>query len=99
MNLSTMLRNACPGLRVETDHGILESHGSDWSDLPARQPAAVVFPDSVEQVRELVLVAAEVGIPLVPSGGRTGLSGGASAGAGEVVVSFDRMRRILLERI
>ncbi len=31
----------------------------------------------------------------MPSGGRTGLSGGAVADAGEVVVSFDRMRRIL----
>ena len=34
-------------------------------------------------------------IALVPSGGRTGLSGGAIAADGEVVVSFDRMRRII----
>jgi FAD/FMN-containing dehydrogenase len=32
---------------------------------------------------------------LVPSGGRTGLSGGAVASNGEIVVSFDRMNRIL----
>ena len=31
----------------------------------------------------------------MPSGGRTGLSGGAVAAQGEVVVSFDRMRRVL----
>lgn len=46
-------------------------------------------------VSKLVAVAVEHRIPLVPSGGRTGLSGGAIAAAGEVVVSFDRMRQIL----
>ena len=54
----------------------------------------MVFPVNDEQVCNLVKVAAESGIALVPSGGRTGLSGGAVAAAGEVVVSFDRMRRI-----
>ncbi|MDT8322011.1 MAG: FAD-binding oxidoreductase, partial [Xanthomonadales bacterium] len=39
--------------------------------------------------------AASEGIALVPSGGRTGLSGGAVAADGEVVVSFDRMRKIV----
>ena len=43
----------------------------------------------------LFRVAAEHGIPLVPSGGRTGLSGGAVADAGEVVISFEHMRRVL----
>jgi FAD/FMN-containing dehydrogenase len=95
MEFSTILAQACPGLRVETDPQILDSHGRDWSDLPFISPSAVVFPESVEQVRQLVLAAAENGIPLVPSGGRTGLSGGATCLDDEVVVSFDRMRKIL----
>lgn len=95
MNYATTIKNACHGLRVETDPGILKSHGTDWSDLPFTPPSAVAFPESVDQVRALVLAAAEAGVPLVPSGGRTGLSGGALALCGEVIVSFDRMRRIL----
>ena len=95
MNYSTMLAQSCPGLRVVTDPQILDSHGRDWSDLPFKPPSAVVFPESAEQVSELVLAAVEHGIPLVPSGGRTGLSGGAVCLDGEVVVSLDRMRRIL----
>jgi FAD/FMN-containing dehydrogenase len=54
-----------------------------------------VFPASTEEVVALVELANEQQFALVPSGGRTGLSGGAVAPAGEVVVSFDRMNRIL----
>lgn len=90
-----LLRDACPGLRVVTDPDVLDSHGRDWTRYRAPAPSAVAFPDSVEQVCALVAGAAAAGLPLVPSGGRTGLSGGAVAAAGEVVVSFDRMRRIL----
>jgi FAD/FMN-containing dehydrogenase len=95
MTFPATLKAACPDLRVETDPSILDSHGRDWSDVPFSPPAAVVFPESVDQVLRLVRVAVDNGIPLVPSGGRTGLSGGAVAPAGEVVVSFDRMRRVL----
>ena len=89
------LRHACPELRLVTEPDVLESHGRDWTLFRTPAPAAVAFPDSVAQVQELVAAAAEAAIPLVPSGGRTGLSGGAVAAAGEVVVSFDRMRRVL----
>lgn len=89
------LRRACPDLRIETDPGVLESHGRDWTKFRKPAPTAVAFPDSVDEVRALVRLAADEGIPLVPSGGRTGLSGGAVAADGEVVVSFDRMRRVL----
>jgi len=89
------LRRACPELRLVIDPAVLESHGRDWTRFRAPAPAAVAFPDSLAQVQDLVAAAASAGIPLVPSGGRTGLSGGAVAAAGEVVVSFDRMRRVL----
>ncbi len=97
VNTATLaaLESACPGLRLTTEAAVLESHGLDWTRFRKPAPSAVVFPESVEQVRQLVATAAEQGIPLVPSGGRTGLSGGAVAAQGEVVVSFDRMRQIL----
>ena len=52
------------------------------------------FPERA-QVEALVRIANESGLKLVPSGGRTGLSGGATACDGEVVVSFERMRAII----
>jgi FAD/FMN-containing dehydrogenase len=84
----------CPGLEISHEKAVLESHGCDWTRFRAPDPAAVLFPRSVEEVKQLVGVAIEHRVALVPSGGRTGLSGGAIAANGEVVVSFDRMRRI-----
>ena len=95
MTFADILARSVPSLYVDTSPQVLESHANDWSESPAGYASAVAFPADVEQVRGLVLAAARHGIPLVPSGGRTGLSGGAVAASGEVVVSFDRMRRIL----
>jgi FAD/FMN-containing dehydrogenase len=81
--------------RVLRDPDSLAHWGRDWTRSYPVAPSAVVFPETVEEVVELVRVAGRNRIPLVPSGGRTGLSGGAVASNGEVVVSFDRMNRIL----
>lgn len=92
---ANVIQKHLPGLDISDDALVLESHGSDWTRFRKPAPAAVVFPRNVTDVRQLVRLAMEHRIPLVPSGGRTGLSGGAVAASGEVVVSFDRMRRIL----
>jgi len=92
---SQLLKKHCPDLEISLDPAVLESHGCDWTRFRKPAPAAVVFPRSIDEVAGLVQIAAEHSIPLVPSGGRTGLSGGAVADAGEVVISFDRMRQIL----
>ena len=82
-------------MEISTETAVLESHGCDWTRFRKPDPLAVAFPCSIEEVAQLVAVAVENRIALVPSGGRTGLSGGAIAAAGELVVSFDRMRKIL----
>ncbi len=58
-------------------------------------PQAVVFPTSTEQVAKVVRLAHQHGIPIVPRGAGTGLSGGAVAIRGGIVVSLTRMTRIL----
>jgi len=83
-----------PG-QLKQDADTCQEWGRDWTRSHSPRASAVVFPESVEQVVELVRLAVACRIALVPSGGRTGLSGGAVAANGEVVVSFDRMNRIL----
>lgn len=90
-----LLKAQCHNLEISTEETVLESHGRDWTRFRKPDPAAVVFPRSVDEIMNLVAVAFEHQVALVPSGGRTGLSGGAVADGGEVVVSFDRMRRII----
>ena len=58
-------------------------------------PRAVVFPQSTEQVSRIMRLASEQGFPVVPRGAGTGLSGGALARNGAVVLGFSRMNRIL----
>lgn len=58
-------------------------------------PELVVFPRSTEDVVALVKLAARQGIPIIGRGAGTGLSGGAIARAGGLMISFARMNRIL----
>ena len=81
--------------RVRTTAEDLGIWGVDWTRTFPVAPSAVVFPESVEEVVAVTRLANEEGFGLVPSGGRTGLSGGAVASHGEVVVSFDRMNHVL----
>jgi glycolate oxidase len=58
-------------------------------------PRAVVRPGTTEEVSAIVGAAAAEGIPLTPRGSGTGLSGASAPVEGGVVVSFERMNRIL----
>jgi FAD/FMN-containing dehydrogenase len=84
-----------PQSQIKTAHEDLQVYGQDWTRFYPPDPMAVVFPLDVKDVAKLVKLANEEDIGLVPSGGRTGLSGGALALHGEIVVSFDRMNQVL----
>ena len=78
-----------------TDSQSLVHYGRDWTRFWAPKPESIAFPKSTQEVVELVHWARQTGRQLVPSGGRTGLSGGAVAPAGEVVVSLEKMRALI----
>jgi glycolate oxidase len=58
-------------------------------------PKYVVFPQSTEQVSQIVKLAARDGLSIIPRGAGTGLSGGSIARNGGVIIAFARMNRIL----
>src|SRR5690606_3337056 len=89
------LRRALPGLRLLTAPDDLLQYGRDWTRRWTPAPLAVALPGSVEEVQATLRWASAEGVPVVPSGGRTGLSGGAVAAGGELVLSLERMRRVL----
>lgn len=80
--------------QIKTDADSRENWGKDWTKHFAPNAAAVVFPKSTEQVQSIVKLANEHQVVITPSGGRTGLSAGAVAANGELVVSLDKMNRI-----
>jgi glycolate oxidase subunit GlcD len=89
--LQTLLRPD----QLKTDGETLGYYGKDWTTYFDIKAQAVVFPESAEDVQKIVCWANKHNVALVPSGGRTGLSGAAVAKSGEVVVSFERMNKIL----
>ncbi|MDH5738311.1 MAG: FAD-binding oxidoreductase [Gammaproteobacteria bacterium] len=80
---------------LSNDADQMSHYSHDRTSIGSARPLALIFITSEQQLVRLVQFAREHAIGLVPSGGRTGLSGGAVALEGEIVVSFDRFNRIL----
>ncbi|QTX32004.1 FAD-binding protein [Aminithiophilus ramosus] len=70
-----------------------EVQGPFWKDGCLAE--VVVFPESTEDVAALVRLAGEERIPLTARGAGTGLSGGAVPARRGIVVSFEKMNRII----
>jgi D-lactate dehydrogenase (cytochrome) len=83
------------GERVSTAAAVLEAHGRDESYHAVLPPDAVVFPESVGEVAEIVGIAREHRAPIIPFGAGTSLEGHVAALSGGVTVDMTRMNRIL----
>lgn len=86
---------SCLSFPLSTSADDLVHYGQDWTRYQRPDPCAIAFPQNEAEVVALVAWARREGIALVPSGGRTGLSGAAVAAGQELVISFDRMNAIL----
>ncbi len=82
-----------PGAVLSSSEDLLlyEYDGS----VEVARPECVVFPSSTEDVVRIVELANRYQTPLVGRGAGTGLSGGALARNGGIIVGFSRMNRIL----
>lgn len=89
------LQQAVPALRLKTEPADLEHYGRDWTRRWTPNPLAIALPGSVEEVQAVVRWANTHAVAVVPSGGRTGLSGGAVAANGELVLSLERLNKPL----
>jgi len=79
---------------LSEDPSDLSEYGRDWTKVVAPAPSAIAFPRTTAEVSKLLALCSKQRIAVVPSGGRTGLAGGAVAANGEIVVSLARMRRM-----
>lgn len=70
------------------------TYGRDWTRVHAPKPSVVVLPKATEEVAKVLRWASSHRVAVVPSGGRTGLAGGAVAAQGEVVLSLERLRTL-----
>ncbi|MFE0192727.1 FAD-binding oxidoreductase [Streptomyces sp. NPDC059008] len=96
MDLIAHLRAGLPEEAVLTDPDVTGSYARDMANFcAAGTPAVVVLPRTVEHVQHVMRTATELGVPVVPQGARTGVSGAANATDGCIVLSLVKMDRIL----
>jgi FAD/FMN-containing dehydrogenase len=79
---------------LTADPAELEEYGRDWTRVYPPAPSAIAFPRTTDEVSRLLRLCHAHQVPVVPSGGRTGLAGGAVATSGELVLSLSRMNRM-----
>ncbi|MBT5434639.1 MAG: FAD-binding oxidoreductase, partial [Rhodospirillaceae bacterium] len=83
------------GDRFSTGEAIREQHSHDESWHHAELPHAVVFPETTEEVAQVVTICARHGTPVIPFGTGTSLEGQVVAVEGGVSVDMMRMNRVI----
>lgn len=94
-----MIRDLPDGA-VLTDPDLTERYRQDWARDPAAvEPLAVVRATSTADVQTVLRWATTHRVPVVPRGAGSGLSGGATAVAGGIVLTTERMRAITVDPV
>ncbi|MCD1620324.1 FAD-binding oxidoreductase [Salipiger marinus] len=83
------------GERLTRSKSELELHGRSESHFPLTLPDAVAYPDTTEEVAQIMRVCAAHDCPVVGWGAGSSLEGHGLAVRGGVVVDFTRMNRVL----
>jgi D-lactate dehydrogenase (cytochrome) len=83
------------GERVTKAPYVLESHGRSEAYHTPRPPDLFAFPESTEEVQEIVRLCADVRASIVPFSGGTSLEGNAAAPLGGQCLDMTRMNQVL----
>ena len=83
------------GERLQTGQSLREQHAHTTSYIPPQLPDAVVYPETKEEVREIVRICADHRVPIIPFGVGSSLEGHVNAPAGGISLDTARMNRII----
>ncbi|HYR45175.1 MAG TPA: FAD-binding protein, partial [Terriglobia bacterium] len=86
--ITSKLRTVLNSTAVVDDETELLVYECDGLPLFKNKPDVVVFPTTAEQVAQIVRIANQYGIPFLPRGAGTGLSGGALAAEGGILIEL-----------
>lgn len=76
---------------IDFDKEKCKLYGNDSSSYFKGSASLIIFPKNTHEVVEIIQLANKEKIKIIPSGGRTGLSGGATAIQNEVILSLEKM--------
>src|SRR3954469_1835179 len=83
------------GNRVVTSQAVRQQHGNTVTWIENQPPDAVVFPQSTEDVQEIVRICAAHRVPIIPFGTGTSLEGHVNAPLGGVSIDVRDMNQVL----
>jgi D-lactate dehydrogenase (cytochrome) len=83
------------GERLQTGVAIRRQHANTLTWIPNQPPDAVVFVGSTDDVREVVRVAHDYRVPIIPFGAGTSLEGHVNAPQGGLSLDFSNMNQVL----
>lgn len=83
------------GERCKTIHSDLKKYSSDETEDLVYMPSVVVLPEKTEEIAKVLKYCNTHKIPVTPAGARTGLSGGALPICGGVLLSTEKLNRII----
>jgi D-lactate dehydrogenase (cytochrome) len=88
--------NAVFGNRVVTSQAVREQHGNTMTWIANQPPDAVVYPQTTEDVQQIVRICAENGVAIIPFGVGSSLEGHVNAPVGGVSIDFRDMNKVLV---
>jgi D-lactate dehydrogenase (cytochrome) len=83
------------GNRVVTSQAVREQHGNTLTWVPNQPPDAVVYPQTTDEVQQIVRICASRGVPVIPFGTGTSLEGHINAPLGGVSIDVRDMNKVL----
>jgi D-lactate dehydrogenase (cytochrome) len=83
------------GNRLVTSLAVREQHGNTITWIENQPPDAVVYPQSTDEVQDIVRICAAHGVPVIPFGAGTSLEGHVNAPHGGVSIDLRDMNRVL----
>ena len=86
---------AMVGNRLVTSQAVREQHGNTLTWIANQPPDAVVFPQTTEEVQQIVRLCAEERVPVIGFGTGTSLEGQVNAPRGGICLDFRDMNRVV----
>ncbi|MCF8477448.1 MAG: FAD-binding protein [Pseudolabrys sp.] len=83
------------GNRLVTSQAVRAQHGNTVTWLANQPPDAVVYPQSTEEVQQIVRICARHGVPIIPFGAGSSLEGHVNAPLGGVSLDFRDMNKLI----
>jgi D-lactate dehydrogenase (cytochrome) len=83
------------GDRFSTNRSLCEQHAHTTTYIPMQTPDGVAFPDTAEDVQDIVRICGTYRVPVIAFGAGTSLEGHVNAPGGGVAVDTSRMKRVL----